>query len=50
MRDTTQKMTVTLSINARPWWKRLGLAGTLIAYVALGAGVPLKAFFEVQAT
>lgn len=49
MTDTATKMTITFSINARPWWKRLGMAGTLIAYVGLRVGVPVRAFFKVNA-
>lgn len=50
MMDETMEMTLHFNIEARQWWRRLGMAGALIAYVGLRIGVPLEAFFKVNAT
>jgi hypothetical protein len=42
-------MKVTVSITPRPWWKRLGIAGTLLVWAGLRAGFHVTYFFRVEA-
>lgn len=47
---TTGKVNMTISITPKRWWKVFGLYGALIPYAGMRLGLPLGAFYKVEAT